>query len=36
MLGKEKLYIFLDFDGVLNNAKTDFGRSYLLANNEIG
>lgn len=33
---KEKLYIFLDFDGVLNNADTDFGRTYLKDNNEVG
>lgn len=33
---KEKLYIFLDFDGVLNNAETDFGRTYLKDNNEVG
>ena len=36
MFGKEKLYIFLDFDGVLNNAGTDFGRTYLKDNNEVG
>ena len=36
MFNKEKLYIFLDFDGVLNNAETDFGRTYLKANSEVG